>query len=69
MTNPKIFDINQKNDFEHQNKTLVKKNIKDIILSGEQMKYTYDGKFEGNILIVGRTGCGKTTFVQNFGEK
>ena len=29
------------------------------------MKYTYDGKFEGNILIVGRRGCGKTTFVQN----
>ena len=29
------------------------------------MKYTYDGKFEGNILIVGRTGCRKTTFAQN----
>ena len=26
--------------------------------------YTYDGKFQGNILIVGRTGCGKTTFMQ-----
>ena len=26
--------------------------------------YTYDGKFEGNVLIVGRTGCGKTTFIQ-----
>ena len=24
----------------------------------------YDGKFSGNILIVGRTECGKTTFVQ-----
>ena len=35
----------------------------------DKIKYTYDGKFEGNILIVGRTGCGKTTFVQNFGEK
>ena len=32
------------------------------------VKYTYDGKFEGNILIVGRTGCGKTTFVQNLGK-
>ena len=30
--------------------------------------YTYNGKFEGNILIVGRTGCGKTTFVQNLGK-
>ena len=27
-------------------------------------KYIYDGKFEGNILMVGKTGCGKTTFVQ-----
>ena len=26
--------------------------------------YVYDGKFSGNILIVGRTECGKTTFVQ-----
>ena len=25
----------------------------------------YDGKFTGNILILGRTECGKTTFVQN----
>ena len=26
-------------------------------------KYTYDGKYQGNILIVGQTGCGKTTFM------
>ena len=25
----------------------------------------YDGKFEGNILVLGRTECGKTTFIQN----
>ena len=30
--------------------------------------YTYDGKFDGNILIVGRTGCGKTTFTQKLGK-
>ena len=35
----------------------------------------YDGKWEGNILIIGRTWCRKTTFVQNlaknklFGDK
>ena len=29
------------------------------------MTYVYDGKFSGNILVVGRTGCGKTAFVQN----
>ena len=28
------------------------------------MSYVYDGKFSGNILVVGRTGCGKTAFVQ-----
>ena len=28
------------------------------------MSYIYNGKFEGNILVVGRTGCGKTGFVQ-----
>ena len=28
------------------------------------MTYVYDGRFIGNILVVGRTGCGKTAFVQ-----
>ena len=27
--------------------------------------YSYDGHFEGTIMVVGRTGCGKTTFIQN----
>ena len=26
--------------------------------------YVYNGKFSGNIFIVGRTECGKTTFMQ-----
>ena len=34
----------------------------------DEIKYTFDGKFEGNIMIVGRTKCGKTTFVQNLGK-
>ena len=29
------------------------------------MSYFYNAKFEGNILTVGQTGCGKTTFVQS----
>lgn len=33
-----------------------------------EVDYNYDGKFEGNILIVGRTRCGKTTFVPNLGK-
>ena len=27
-------------------------------------KLAYDGKFEGNILVVGRTECGKTSFIE-----
>ena len=27
-------------------------------------KYIYDGKFSGNVLVLGRTDCGKTSFVQ-----
>ena len=27
-------------------------------------RYIYDGKFSGNILVLGRTDCGKTSFVQ-----
>ena len=38
MSQPKTFDIRQKDNFERQNKTLVKRNTKDIILLGEWMK-------------------------------
>ena len=27
-------------------------------------KYIYDGKFSGNVLVLGRTDCGKTSFIQ-----
>ena len=30
--------------------------------------YTYDVKFERNVLIVGKTGCGKTTFIQKLAQ-
>lgn len=32
------------------------------------VEYSYDGKFEQNILIVGQTGCVKTTFIQKIGK-
>ena len=32
-------------------------------------KYSYDGKFNGNVIVLGQTGCGKTPFVQNLGKK
>ena len=34
----------------------------------DEIKYSFDRKFEGNILTVRRTRCGKTTFVQNLGK-
>lgn len=33
------------------------------------VNYFYDAKFEGNISIVGQTGCGKTTFAQSLAKK
>ena len=32
-----------------------------------EKEYTYNGQFNGNILVVGRTGCGKKTFIQKLG--
>ena len=32
-------------------------------------KYSYNGKFKRNILIVGQTGCEKTTFIQKLSQK
>ena len=32
------------------------------------VNYNCDGKFNSNILIVGQTFCGKTTFIQNLAE-
>ena len=31
------------------------------------MSSIYDGQFSSNILVVGRTGCGKTTFLEKLG--
>ena len=31
-------------------------------------EYIFDGQFHGNILVVGRTGCSKTTFIQKLGK-
>ena len=34
----------------------------------DETLYMYNGTFERNILIVGRTECGKTTFFQNLAK-
>ena len=46
---------------------IVKEQYKEynFIRSIDKVDYRYDRKFEGNILIVRRTSCSKTTFVQN----
>ena len=31
------------------------------------MNSIYHGQFYGNVLVVGRTGCGKTTFLEKLG--
>ena len=31
------------------------------------MTSIYDGQFYGNVLVVGRTGCGKTKFLEKLG--
>ena len=31
-------------------------------------EYSYDGQFVGNIIVVDRIGCGKTTFIEKIGK-
>ena len=31
------------------------------------MSSIYDGQFSRNVLVVGKTGCGKTTFLEKLG--
>ena len=31
------------------------------------MSSIYDGQFSGNVLVAGKTGCGKTTFLEKIG--
>ena len=33
-----------------------------------EKEYTYDGQLDGNILVVGRTTCGKATFIERLGK-
>ena len=68
---PKIVNLNQKADFEFLYPRKVKKNHQRYraFWIMDEIEHTYDGKFEGNILVVRRTACGKTTFVQNVGKK
>ena len=64
-----IFDINQKMFRSTKNKESLRKyKGHNFFRRIDEINYSYDGKFEGNILIVARTGCGKTTFVQNLGK-
>ena len=41
---------------------------RDASRGDNRSEYIYDGRFDGIILVVGRTGCGKTTFIQQLGK-
>ena len=53
-------------DFQFLYSQKTKKSILDFVLSAEWTKL--NTATTGNILIVGRTGCRKSTFVQNLGK-
>ena len=63
---PKEVDLNQVSDFQFLYPQKTRKSILDFVLSAEWTKW--NTATTGNILIVGRTGCSKTTFVQNLGK-
>lgn len=57
--------MNSSNGIKHLKKTQ-KYNFRRRM--DNEMNCNFDAKFERNILVVGRTGCGKTTFVQDLGK-
>lgn len=62
----RYFPLNQKESFKNQKVNILKdtRDFKFIMA----VNYNCDGKFNSNILIVGQTFCGKTTFIQNLAE-
>ena len=68
MNELQIFLLNQKENFVSEDK--IPNNIKrnEFRQKMANVEYCYDGKFEGNILVVGQTGCRKTTFIQNIAK-
>ena len=61
MSAPTYFLLNQKEYFIAQ-KPHIFKDIKDNSWRIMAVNYSYDSTFEGNILIVGQIGWGKTTY-------
>lgn len=39
-----------------------------LIVSSKDLKTIYNEQFRGNVLIIGKTGCRKTYFVQKLAE-
>ena len=48
--------------FDRNTKSLHKEKINKCVFRSQIEEYSYNRQFIGNILMVGRTGCGKTTF-------
>ena len=70
MSEPKIFCLDQKENFIHKLKKINTKKHEWYKFRGNMasIQYTYDGKYERNILIVDQTGCGKTKTCSKFGQ-
>ena len=68
MSEPHYFLLNQKENFISEKSVILryKKYYFKWIMA--TVEYTYDGIFEGNILVVGQIGCRKTTFIQKLAK-
>ena len=54
-----MFFVRSKNNFVYKKTNIFKDTKGHYFEFFTDINYTYDRKFEGNILIVGQTGCGK----------
>ena len=70
MSIPKNFNLDYKENFEQKNKVDTEKYKRYCFgrKMANNIDYSYDGKFKGNILIVEQSRCEKTTFVKNLAK-
>ena len=61
MSKPKSFNLDHKENFEQKNKVDTEKYKRYCFgrTMANNVDYSFDGKFEGNIFIVGQSGCEK----------
>ena len=62
MSEPQFFFIRSKRKFLWEKISYLQRFKRHYLKWSMAVEYSYDGIFEDNILIVGQTSCGKTTF-------